>query len=260
MVRRSLITLNLLIMILGFSPLAAFPAASRPPQGRVDASPNDPVSIDSARLKRGDKLLGSLVLRVRNISDEPIYYVSLMVSMPEAPVAPGVPSAFQLSYGRSGLIGGRELPAASDRPIMPGEVVQLAVPAKQRRDAQSYYRARREKIPRIGFFIVRVQHVTFGGHKAYIANQFYNRVTGSIGAEKDRKECVGCDHWRNFNYTCCGDEIHSLATGVETDPCGYTEDGGFRCNGGSYCLTLVLYGCGINPNLHKNAALRVLAE
>lgn len=148
-------------------------ALSQRPQERIETYPNDPIMIESVELEEGATDLRSLVLKVRNTSEEPIYFASFLVKLPEAPVAPGVGSVFQLSYGRGALAGGRELPTAEDRPINPGESIRIALPEEQYRHSVEYYRSRGEQPPQITYFIVRVNHVTFDGHRAYVANQYY---------------------------------------------------------------------------------------
>jgi hypothetical protein len=72
-----------------------------------------------------------LELKVKNISDKPIYFCLIAVSMPEAKNFIGVPAGIMVRYGDRRLASFTAELTAEDAPIMPKEVMSLTEPLDQ---------------------------------------------------------------------------------------------------------------------------------
>jgi hypothetical protein len=111
--------------------------SSTPEGGRevVDKIPKHlPIKV---KVKKPEKLkdakneewLGELELEVTNTGTKPIYFLEIVLDLPDVFAPNGINIAYRLDYGRSELISLREPLRPDDVPIPPGEVAVLSVPA-----------------------------------------------------------------------------------------------------------------------------------
>jgi hypothetical protein len=68
-----------------------------------------------------------LEIEVRNTGSKPIYYLYVVISMPEV-IVQGYPLGFRVTYGRSDLLFLSTPIMSDDVPILPGESITLKVP------------------------------------------------------------------------------------------------------------------------------------
>jgi hypothetical protein len=141
------------------------------PEARVFASAGDPMVITRIERADGEFELESLTLSAKNVSNEPIYFVQVVVLLPDAKDLPsGLPWYFLPSYGRPALMLGHDVPLLDDRPIMPGESVELTVSATEYSWYRDYFLNRDGVLPTITRYHVTIVNATFGGRKSFNAS------------------------------------------------------------------------------------------
>ena len=72
-----------------------------------------------------------LEIEVKNTGSKPIYYLYLLVDLPDVISPAGYPYAIQIHYGRKELIRLTTPLQAGDLPILPGESYTLKIPERQ---------------------------------------------------------------------------------------------------------------------------------
>ena len=99
-----------------------------------------PVAIKEIRnLQKEGNWLRDLEIEVKNISRQPIYFISLSLGFPAVPASPPEPrpdgsiasrseTGFGISYGPDRMTDMTELPGPDDVPLKPGETYVLKVP------------------------------------------------------------------------------------------------------------------------------------
>lgn len=86
-----------------------------------------PIKIKVKHLNN-EKWARDLEVEVKNTSNKPIYYLFLIVSLPEVKSESNRRMGFQLIYGRSELVSFTEPLQPEDTPIRPGESYTLKIP------------------------------------------------------------------------------------------------------------------------------------
>lgn len=167
MTKVSVAVLNAVALCLGVMTQPVVANDQPKPEMRVLAEPGDPVVISVDELPGGPLDLETLTLRFRNVSQEPVHYVRVVMGFPEAKHSSGLPWGFPVTFGRSGLLLGREAPGADDQPILPGESIQLSIPAETRRATERYFLNRDGELPKITCAVVYLTNVTFTGQKTF---------------------------------------------------------------------------------------------
>lgn len=76
-----------------------------------------------------DGWLGDLEVEVKNTGTKPIYFLQIVLDLPDVFAPNGLNIGYVLSYGRGELISINEPLRPDDVPIKPGEVAVLSVPA-----------------------------------------------------------------------------------------------------------------------------------
>jgi hypothetical protein len=113
-----------------------------------------------------EEWLGEVELEVANTGTKPIYYLEIVLDMPDVFAPNGLNIAYPVEYGRGALISLSEPVRADDVPIQPGGVVVLKVPES---DAQGWKHARAKGAltnpKRIEFFF---QEINFGDGTGFV--------------------------------------------------------------------------------------------
>lgn len=106
--------------------------------------------------------LRDLEMEVTNTGDKPIYFLALVIDIPEAITPTGYNYGFSLFYGRTDLISIKAPLKPEDVPIKPGETYLIVIPEHIIKGWEGYVRhinkdhAQPKKV-RLVF-----QHLTFG--------------------------------------------------------------------------------------------------
>lgn len=144
---------------------------------------NMPVAIHQVRnLNKGESWFSDLEIEVKNVSEKPIYFISVYMEFPDIPapvpqpredgrIAAGASTGFPLTYGDSELIDVARLASPDDVPLQLGETYILRVPKERLEGLASMKR-------RIGFsdeatkhIIIALDTVSFGDGSGYIAGR-----------------------------------------------------------------------------------------
>ncbi|HLM58495.1 MAG TPA: hypothetical protein VK422_20500 [Pyrinomonadaceae bacterium] len=101
-----------------------------------------------------------LEIEVKNTGSKPIYFMYMVVHLPDFVLADGNPVGFQVKYGR-GLLVRYETPLEpDDKPILPGESVTLKIPEKKVRGYEGFREMDKKEDPKKVEFIL--QMINFG--------------------------------------------------------------------------------------------------
>lgn len=103
--------------------------------------------------KEDENWFRDLEIEVENISNKPIYYISLVIEFPDVPAPPPEPSAdgstptrattgFSVSYGPEGLHVVSRLAEPNDIPLKPGETYVFKIPKSRVLGFESMNRTR----------------------------------------------------------------------------------------------------------------------
>jgi len=99
-----------------------------------------PLAVKEVRnLQKQEDWFRDLEIEVQNISDKPIYFISLIIKFPDIPAAPPTMRAdgttpsksttgFGLTYGTRRLIDVKNLATPDDVPLKPGETYVFKIP------------------------------------------------------------------------------------------------------------------------------------
>ncbi len=141
------------------------------------------------RLKdeKNEEWLGELEMEVTNTGTKPIYFLEIVVDMPDVFAPNGLNYAYPLRYGRGALISFREPVRPDDVPIKPGESAVLSVTESE---AEGWRRGRAKNEvtnpKKLEFFF---QHINFGDGTGFVGTDG--------GPIPDRRE-------RGANAPCAG--------------------------------------------------------
>ena len=212
--RRNLapLTFTLLFLLVAVCGLVASGAQeSSPPEKEerevVDKIPKHlPIKLkvrkpEKVKDLKNEEWLGELEVEVTNTGTKPIYYLLIVLDLPDVYASNGLNIAYPLEYGRGALISISEPVRPDDVPIKPGEVAVLSAPAVR---VQNWKRARAKGTltnpKRVEFFF---QHINFGDG------------TGFVGTDgkplPEGKE-------RGANATCAGGDNAGEAASVTGPP------------------------------------------
>jgi hypothetical protein len=152
---------------------------------------------------KNERWLDELEVEVTNTGTKPIYFLEMVLDLPDVVAPNGLNIAWRLAYGRGELISISEQVRPDDAPIQPGGVVILSVPVAR---VEDWKRARAKGTltnpKKIAFFF---SFINFGDG------------TGLVGTGgkplPDRKE-------RSANTTCAGSDNAGEVASV-TDPPPY---------------------------------------
>ena len=127
--------LLLLVAVCGF---VVSRAQQSPPEGEREVVYKIPKHLPiKLKVKKPEKLkdaknedwLGELELEITNTGTKPIYFLEVVLDLPDVVAPNGLNIAYRLEYGRGELISLSEPVRPDDMPLLPGGVVVLSVPA-----------------------------------------------------------------------------------------------------------------------------------
>jgi hypothetical protein len=118
---------------------------------------------------KNEKWVRDLQIEVTNTGDKPIYYLSLLIVLPEITIPNGTDNmGFDLRYGRRELFNIETKAGPDDIPIKPGETYVFSLSEIK---AQGWERFRqREKKPDAKKFILHFQLLSFGDGTGFVRN------------------------------------------------------------------------------------------
>jgi hypothetical protein len=150
---------------------------------------------------KNEDWLGELEVEVTNTGTKPIYFLEIVLDMPDVFSPNGVQIATRLDYGRGELIALDEPLRSDDVPIKPGEVIVLSVPASIA-ETWKHVRAKGELTnpKKIEFFFY---FINFGDGTGF--------VTRDGKPLPEKKE-------RSANATCMGGDNAGEAASVKDPP------------------------------------------
>jgi hypothetical protein len=149
-------------------------------------------------LNKGDDWFRDLEIEVENVSDKPIYFISLELLFPDIPAAPPPPRAdgivyasshtgFALRFGDHRLVDISELPAPEDTPLLPGQTHVFRIPEERVAGLESMKQ-------RMGFSDAAVKHlelslsvVNFGDGTGFLAGRRLNYPRHLLKHNPDRR-------------------------------------------------------------------------
>jgi hypothetical protein len=202
--RVKIVTLATLTLIGSFTYLSSAQApANKPPQGDRKLTPKQfegmPVKIREIRnLNKGDDWFRDLEIEAENVSDRPIYFISLALQFPDIPAAPPPPRAdgvvyssshtgFSIRYGDHRLVDISELPAPDDTPLLPGQTHVFRIP-ESRVPALDYMRRKEgvsdEATRRIELYL---DAVSFGDGTGFLAGRRFSYPRHLLKLPHERK-------------------------------------------------------------------------
>jgi hypothetical protein len=209
---------------------------------------NDPISIQGQGLAEAKRDLRRLGLSIRNTTSKPIYFVNVIVTLPETKTEQGLPYAFRLQFGRTELFGGLALPNGKDPAIKPGESALLRISPGDYANYVRHFAERGSAVPAVTHFEVWPHTVAFDGNQAYTANQYYGPGVIVGGGST---MCSGyCKRYGPWTITCCGNTMgdYSASYGSPSNPCATLMDiGSTTCSGGGNCIMRVPVECASLP-------------
>jgi hypothetical protein len=97
-----------------------------------------PLTISKVNNLQGEHFLRDLEIEVTNVSDKPIYFIRLLLVLPEVKMR-GKTSGFALYYGRLDLVDLDQRAEPDDKPLQPGETYVFKVPDPIWQGYEQYY-------------------------------------------------------------------------------------------------------------------------
>lgn len=117
---------------------------------------------------KNKKWLRELEVEVKNTGSKPIYYLYVLVKMPDV-IAQGYPYGMQVVYGRRDLVKFTNPIRSDDVPILPGESVVLKVSEKMVRGYESFRdKENRDDAKKVEFHL---QFINFGDGTGLVTTQ-----------------------------------------------------------------------------------------
>lgn len=130
-----------------------------------------------------------LEIEVTNTSIKPIYFLELVLELPEVKASDGVEIGFPLRYGRMALVDFKEPLQLSDVPIKPGEKYVFKIPAQQLEgwEAFTYRRNLLRSEPRkIGMFFGQINFGDGTGFVGTSGTAIPNKQSSQASWEDER--------------------------------------------------------------------------
>jgi hypothetical protein len=153
-----------------------------------------PIKVELKNLDK-EPLLRNLEVKVTNTSHKPIYFLELVIALPDVLFDDGYPAGFSLWYGRTELIEFSEPLQPEDTPIKPGESYVFKIPEKKLGGFESYIAKRNlthSGIKKVHLFF---QHLNFGDGTGFSTTggrpkNIHKRQTskGSCGGQREEAE------------------------------------------------------------------------
>lgn len=152
-----------------------------------------PLKVREVRnLQKEENWFRDLEIAVENISNKPIYFISLIIEFPNIPAPPpetmpdGTTSAssatgFRLTYGEDRLMNVRELAAPGDTHLKPGETYVFTIP-EARVVGLEYMKKENNLSPQaLDKIEIRFDIISLGDGTGYIGGQrmLYSKKKGS---------------------------------------------------------------------------------
>jgi hypothetical protein len=149
---------------------------------------------------KNEEWLGELEVEVTNTGTKPIYFLEIVLDLPDVFASNGLNFAYPLEYGRIELIDFSEPVRPDDVPIQPGGVIVLSAPATYVKSWNLFRAKGKVTNPKkIEFFF---QHINFGDGTGFVgtdgspiperkergANSHRPRLSVPRGAEKNRSD------------------------------------------------------------------------
>jgi hypothetical protein len=151
---------------------------------------------------KNEEWLGELEVEVTNTGTKPIYFLDIILDMPDVFAPNGLNFAYPVEYGRGELISFSEPVRPDDVPIQPGGVVVLSVHTDE---AEGWRRGRAKgemsNPKRIEFFF---QVINFGDHTGFV---------GTDGGPIPEKRERGSNAPRAREATTTPGRLHPWHTG-----------------------------------------------
>jgi hypothetical protein len=118
---------------------------------------------------KNEKWVRDFELEITNTGDKPIYFLSLMVVLPEITMPDGNSIAFSIHYGRSKLGSIEPKAEPDDIPIKPGETYVFSFPDSKQLDWERF--RQRENKPDPKKLILKFQILSFGDGTGFWGNE-----------------------------------------------------------------------------------------
>jgi hypothetical protein len=180
------LTITLMVGSLTYLTSAQSPASNPAQSGRKITQSrfeDMPVAIREIRnLNRGESWFRDLEIEVENVSDKPIYFVSLTLRFPDIPAPPPAPRAdglavssshtgFSLHFGDDRLMDIAAAPGPGDAPLLPGRTHALRVPPGRAYGLDYLKRSRGVSDEATKRIELLLNVVSFGNGDGYLAGQ-----------------------------------------------------------------------------------------
>ncbi|HZG53416.1 MAG TPA: hypothetical protein VEZ40_14895 [Pyrinomonadaceae bacterium] len=200
---------------LDLKPTAQEIAAQLPQVERelVDNLPKHlPLKIKVKNLSN-EKWVRDFAVEVENKSDKPIYYLHIVVSLPDVKSENGNNMGFSLRYGRGALISFAVPVESDDVPIKPGESYTLKIPEQHQLGWERFVKRRglsKSEPKKIKFIF---QYLNFGDGTGF---RFPSGIPFDI--HKRRREMMRREPER-MNSTTPSDELPGRLSTAMLNPC-----------------------------------------
>jgi hypothetical protein len=117
---------------------------------------------------KNEKWVRDFELEVTNTGDKPIYFLSLLLDLPEITAPDGIGIAFSIHYGRKELGYIETKAGPDDVPIKPGETYVFSFPDRKLLDWERF--RQRENKPDAKKLILLFQILSFGDGTGFVGN------------------------------------------------------------------------------------------
>jgi hypothetical protein len=117
---------------------------------------------------QNEKWARDLELEITNISNKPIYYLSLLLLLPETKAPNGRQIVFPLRYGRGELIDFRTQLQPADVPLAPGESYVLKIPYREAKGWENFQSKENKPAPKK--VQLKFQLLNFGDGTGFMRN------------------------------------------------------------------------------------------
>ena len=146
---------------------------------KIVRASNHPVTIKQVRNARSIRFLKDLEIEIKNITNKPIYYVSLYIRFPDIKVESKGYYAFGLHYGDIRFDQLDERAGPQDQPIPPGETVTLRVPSSISEGFEGYKNQQNLPPALMKRVEIWLEEVSFGDGTGYEDGKPYPRTRSS---------------------------------------------------------------------------------
>ncbi len=141
----SLAAIMMAALMLFYGANVVFSAAALAQEREIDNQipKHLPIKVTIKNLEKVKKLdneewMRDLGIEIKNTGEKPIYYLNLIVSLPDVITEKGISLAFPLRYGRSELLRFSASLQSDDVPISSGESYTFTIPEQLQRGWERY--------------------------------------------------------------------------------------------------------------------------